>query len=141
MRTFALAASGIAVLFAGACSENTGDTVRETPVEGQTTTGDTVVLEVSAREFSFVPDRLQMRPDQTAEIRVKSEGDAKHTLSIYEDDEYKQPIEDAGVPALNPGESQTFTFDPPPDIHEFYFRCEIHNEMTGEIEVGPDTAG
>ena len=137
-----LAAAGIAVLFAGACSENSGKTVRETPVEGETmAAGDGVVLNVSAREFSFVPDRLQMRPDQAAEIRVKAEGDAKHSFAIYEDDEYKEPVAEAELPAMNHGETRTLAFEPDPAVHAFFFRCEIHKEMTGTIEVGPKTGG
>ena len=75
VRTAALACAGAFVLLAGACSENNGDTVRQTPVEGQTTEAGDVVLELSAREYTFVPDRLQMRPDQVAELKVTNPPD------------------------------------------------------------------
>jgi plastocyanin len=141
IRTAALACAGAFVLLAGACSENSGDTLRPTPVEGQTTEAGDVVLELSAREYTFVPDRLQMRPDQVAELKLTNDGVEEHSLSVYEDDEFDTLVDGASLDAVSPGEENTLSVDPPAQVRELYFRCEIHQDMTGEIEVGPDTAG
>jgi plastocyanin len=135
-----LGAAAAVILLAGACSENAGETVRPTPAEGQTTASG-VVLDISARDFSFVPNRVQMRPNQAAEIRFKPEGAARHSLAIYEDAEYEEMLEGAEIPATSPGETKSLALNPPSDATKLFFRCEIHHEMTGEIEVGPDTAG
>lgn len=136
----AFACAGAMILLAGACgSSKSGETERQTPVEGQTTESG-VVLEVSAREYSFVPDRLQVRAGQPAELQMTNDGDQQHSLSVYEDDEYKVLVEGAAVQPAAPGESKTVSIDPPPELNELYFRCEIHKDMTGTIEIGPDTA-
>jgi plastocyanin len=139
MRVAGFAFAGALILLAGACSEGgKGDTVRQTPVEGTTTEGG-VVLDISAREFSFVPDRVQVRPGQVAEIRLHNDGSEKHSLSVYEDDEYTKLVEGAAVTPAAPGETKSVTLNPPRQDKELYFRCEIHpDKMKGTIEIGPE---
>jgi plastocyanin len=141
-RAMFAAAAGVAILLAGACSENSGTTVRETPAEGRTTdAGQGVTLSLNAQEFSFNPNRIEMRPNQTASIKVTNTGTEKHSFKIYEDASHEEPVSGAELQAMDPGKSETLTFKPDPAIHKFYFRCEIHHQMNGELEVGPQTGG
>ena len=139
MRVMVLAFAGALVLLAGACgSSKSGETVRQTPVEGeQGEGGGNVMLQVSAREYSFVPDSLQVRAGEAVQLTMTNDGEQRHSLSVYEDDEYKTLVEGAAVQPAAPGESKTVSFQPPQELNELYFRCEIHNEMTGNIEIGP----
>jgi|GEM_PF-5027475 len=139
VRVAGFACAGALILLSGACSENAGQTERQTPVEGQTTESG-AVLSVSAREYAFVPDRLQVRPGQVAELRLKNDGSKEHSLSVYEDDGYSEPVEGATVATAAPGETEAVSLNPPGGSNELYFRCEIHHEMTGTIEIGPDAA-
>jgi plastocyanin len=140
LRVMGFACAGAMVLLAGACSEGgDGTTVRQTPVEGQTTESG-VRFEISAREYSFVPDRVQIRAQQAAEIRLQNDGSVDHSLSVYEDDEYRNLVDGAAAEPAAPGESTSLSVEPPDNVTELYFRCEIHTDMTGTIEIGPDRA-
>ena len=126
----------LVVLSACGTTEDNGDSVRPTPLIAETPGGG-VTLEVEAVDFQFATRRFQLKQDQAATIELQNGGSAKHSLKVYRDDEYKEPVDNAEIPPVDPGQSDKTTLNPPEQVRELYFRCEIHHEMTGEIEVGP----
>lgn len=139
-RAAAAALMAVAVIVSIACSENNGDTVRPTPGEAATVAGS-VVLEIAARDYAFSEDELQLRQGQRADIRFTNQGSQKHSLAVYEDEDHQQILEDATIEPIGPGETETSELEPPRGATKLFFRCEIHKEMAGVIEIGPDTEG
>lgn len=128
----------LVVLPACGATEDTGETVRPTPITGETPDGGGgTALTIAARDFQFAARQYQVRQGEVAQIRLTNEGSAPHSFKAYEDDEYKQPVEGAEIQPIEPGQSAATALNPPEGINELYFRCEVHpKQMTGQIEVG-----
>ena len=124
----------ILVTMAG-CSDNAGETVRPTPKQGETP-GSGTTLTIEARDFQFAERQFEVRQGQVAEIRLQNGGSAQHSFKAYEDDEYTEPVEGAEIQPVAAGQSGSTTLNPPEGATQLYFRCEIHKQMTGEIEIG-----
>ena len=127
----------LVVLSACGTTEDNGETVRPTPLIGETPGAAGVRLEVEAVDYQFATRRFQLREGQTATVELQNGGSVPHSFKAYRDDEYKEPIDDAEIPPVEPGQSDTVALNPPDGLNQMYFRCEVHPEMTGEIEVGP----
>lgn len=125
---------GIAALFviAVGCSQNAGETVRPP----QATSDASGTIRIEAREFSFIPDRAEAFSGAGLTLELVNSGAEQHSLTLYRDEEYTEPVADAVITAIQPGNSETVTFE----VEEsgvFHFRCEIHpDQMSGELSVG-----
>jgi hypothetical protein len=125
----------LAVLPACGTTEDNGETVRPTPISGETPGGGTA-LNIEARDFQFAERKYQVRRGQAAQIKLLNGGSAPHSFKAYEDDEYKEPVAGAEIQPVEPGQSGTTTLNPPEGTNELFFRCEVHPAMTGQIEIG-----
>jgi plastocyanin len=92
-------------------------------------------LNVSAQDFSFSPSDLQATKGTAYTIALDNRGQFPHTLTVYEDEAYTQPVAGADTGRISGGESGQFvvTFS---EAKDYYFRCEVHpTQMQGEIAV------
>ncbi|MGE0600405.1 MAG: hypothetical protein AB7J35_14735 [Dehalococcoidia bacterium] len=124
----------LALAFCGvvACSDNSGDTVVPTAAKSS---GDNT-LRISARDFTFVPSDWNAFNTQDLTIVLTNDGAEQHTLRVYEDSDYTEPVDDASIHPTDPGQSNQVTFTPPKEPRTLYFRCEIHPDlMQGEISI------
>ncbi len=140
MRPLRWAAAGGFIAFGAAalaCSENAGESV--IPDQATAAAGGTIIIE--ARDFSFVPDRAESQ-DTTVTIELRNTGAEHHSLTVYESDDYTEPVEDAVIESLAAGETATVSFDVPEGATTLNFRCEIHpDRMNGELAVGGSPTG
>ena len=119
-------------VLAAACSENAGESV--IPDQATARAGGTIVVE--ARDFSFVPDRAESETASVT-IELRNNGAEQHSLTVYQSDDYAEPVAGAVIEAIGPGESETISFDVEEGATTLNFRCEVHpDEMNGEISVG-----
>lgn len=89
-------------------------------------------LTITAKDFSFSADDLNVSKGDTIAITFKNMGSATHALSFFSDDAYKNPI--AGADAANVSAGGTKTLTVTADVG-LYYRCNIHpTQMKGELE-------
>lgn len=114
-----------------ACSQNNGKTVQATAeLQGLTNTP-----QIIAREYSFSPNIVQVPPGHI-DLTLKDEGSQRHAFQLYSDEQYKDPVLGAHIDGVDPGGSQSISFDLPNEGKTFYFRCEIHPErMHGQFKI------
>ena len=97
------------------------------------TTPSPQIVEMTAKDFSFVPPKLRGTVGAPIEITLKNTGRASHTLTI---DEFNVDTEVA------PGEETTLTVLPS-EPGEFNYYCRFHEErgMRGAITtIGEDVS-
>lgn len=130
MRHFQVAAATLAIALAAlACG---GDD--EAGVDGNGTASSPQVVEVTAKDFSFVPPKLRGTPGAPIEITLKNTGQAPHTFTI---DEFNVDTEVAA------GKETTLTVLPS-EPGEFNYYCRFHEDrgMRGAITTtGEDVSG
>jgi len=123
MRHFPVGAATLAIALAAlACG---GDD--EAGVDGNGTASSPQLVEVTAKDFSFVPAKLRGTVGAPIEITLKNTGQAPHTFTI---DEFNI---DAEVAA---GDEVTLTVLPS-EPGEFDYYCRFHEGqgMRGEIST------
>ncbi len=83
---------------------------------------------------AFVPDRLQLPAGEPVELAFDNRDDGvQHNVAIYRDDSAEESL---FVGDLIAG-PETVTYDVPVlDPGEYYFRCDVHPQMDGSVEVG-----
>lgn len=124
--------AALAACAAIGCSQNNGETVKPTSaLQGLTDTPH-----IEARDYSFIPDEIQAPPGQVT-LTLNNGGSQKHAFELYTDEQYQDPVQNAKIDAVEPGGSESVTFDLPDKKATYYFRCEIHPQrMHGQIEIG-----
>jgi len=83
---------------------------------------------------AFVPDRLQLPAGEPVELAFDNrDGGVQHNVAIYRDGSAEESL---FVGDLIAG-PETVTYDVPAlDPGEYYFRCDVHPQMDGSVEVG-----
>jgi plastocyanin len=119
--TFALVA--VAAISA-ACSTASAQPVASTPA-GPAADGPTIV----ARDMKFAPATVEVKAGSTVTIHFDNQDAAPHNVAIYSDSSASSAIsigdivssarKDQVVPALPAG--------------TYFFRCDVHHDMTGTI--------
>jgi uncharacterized cupredoxin-like copper-binding protein len=125
------------VLIAG-CSEEGGSTLGKL---GDAAEVDRTI-ELTADEFNFTPDSLDIDKGETIEFVITNEGQSQHEFALGSEHAHQSGMEHdsstGGTGAITPGEERTlvWTFT---EAGETGFACYIagHNEqgMTGTISV------
>jgi len=83
---------------------------------------------VTAKDFSFSPDKLAAREGRTLNVTFQNNGSVSHT--------FKTPLSGADSGSVVAGTNRTVAVAIPADSGDLYFRCEIHpSAMKGEISV------
>ena len=95
--------------------------------------------EVTAKDFSFDPETISLKKSpagaaSSVTVTLDNQGRASHTWNLYTDEDFKSPVANASINSTPGGSSGTVTFPAPTEAKDYYFRCEIHTQMTGEIE-------
>jgi len=88
---------------------------------------------VEGKDFSFDPTTFTVAAGEEVTVTLNNTGNARHTLTVYTDEEYSDPVDGAetSVNARDTGEFKA-TFEG----GEYYFRCEVHpGQMTGTFEA------
>jgi plastocyanin len=115
--------------------EETPDATDEdsaTPTSEATGGGLDDEVQVEASDFAFDPDIISVPAGVPVRIEVANTGSARHTLTLYEDEEYVTPLAGADTGQIEGGEDGevTVTFEE----GDYFFRCENHTEqMEGDI--------
>lgn len=129
--------AALAVLTGCGGDDDDGPTpgVGETLPAGETPQQEDQVFDAVAVDFAFEPDSFEVSAGEVVRFNFTNEGLEDHTMTIYRDDGYSEPLEGATTGVEEGIQSFTFlaTFDEP---GTYYFRCDFHpTDMTGEIEV------
>ena len=82
---------------------------------------------------AFVPDHLQLPASEPVELAFDNrDGGVQHNVAIYRDDSAEESL---FVGDLIAG-AESVTYDVPAlDPGEYYFRCDVHPQMDGSVEV------
>jgi plastocyanin len=82
---------------------------------------------------AFVPDHLQLPASESVELAFDNrDGGVQHNVAIYRDESAEESL---FVGDLIAG-ADTVTYDVPAlDPGEYYFRCDVHPQMNGSVEV------
>jgi plastocyanin/uncharacterized membrane protein len=83
---------------------------------------------------AFVPDRLQLPASEPVELAFDNrDGGVQHNIAIYRDDSAEESL---FIGDLIAG-PETVRYDVPAlDPGDYYFRCDVHPQMDGSVEVG-----
>jgi plastocyanin len=142
-----LARSGVIALLvlgaiAAACGDDDDDddgtptpAVGQTLPPGETPLQEDVALDIVAVDLAFEPNQFEVDAGDVVRFNFVNEGIEDHTMTIFRDPEYSQPLEGATTGVEEGIQTFTFlaTFDEP---GTYYFRCDFHpTEMTGTIEA------
>ena len=132
---------GASVLLVGAvaaCSDDDDDDEGDGGEPAATTAaadgGASDSVTVEGKDFSFDPDTFTVAAGKEVTITLDNTGSAPHTIDVYTDEEYSDPVDGAATGNVDGGETGEFkaTFEG----GEYYFRCEVHpSQMTGEFEA------
>lgn len=125
MKRLLLALSLVAVAAVGAaCSSASAQPLPSGPVDA---TGPTIV----ARDMAFSPSTVEIAANRNVTIHFDNQDSAPHNVAIYKDSTASEKISvgevisgskaDQVVPALAAG--------------TYFFRCDVHTNMTGTIVV------
>ncbi|MGH2754743.1 MAG: cupredoxin domain-containing protein, partial [Actinomycetota bacterium] len=121
------------VLMATACGggDDAGDGSGDGGDEGGNGGAATAVT-VTAIDFSFDPDSVEVEPGAEAEITLQNDGEAPHSFTV-DDGDFEVEAE--------AGDSASGTFTAPDEDATLGFHCKFHPQMTGEIVVGAGGTG
>ncbi len=114
---------------AGSTAAKTSSSSATTPASG----GAQKTLTITAKDFSFSADSLDVSKGDTIAITFKNTGATAHTLTFFTDDAYTSPIAGADTSSVSPGATKTLTVTAGTGL---YYRCNIHpTQMQGEIDI------
>lgn len=84
---------------------------------------------VVAEGLQFDVDTITLVAGEQAEIEFENKDSAPHNIAIYEDDSAAQDI---FVGEQITASSTTYEFDAP-EAGEYYFQCDVHPDMNGNV--------
>lgn len=89
---------------------------------------------VAAADFSFSPTAIVASAGLPVRITLNNTGNAPHTLTVYTDEAYSEPVAGADTGQVSGGSSGDFEVTL--EEGEHFFRCELHpDQMQGVITV------
>jgi plastocyanin/uncharacterized membrane protein len=96
-------------------------------------TGTDTITVCAFDDQAFVPDHLQLPASEPVEVAFDNrDGGVQHNVAIYRDESAEESL---FVGDLIAG-AETVTYDVPAlDPGEYYFRCDVHPQMNGSVEV------
>ena len=91
-------------------------------------------LSVTAENVAFTTSSIELPADEEASIEFLNNDAASvaHNIAIYEDDSASNGLFQGDV--IPGGESITYTV-PPQKAGTYYFQCDVHPGMNGDVEV------
>lgn len=132
--TLAAAACGGGAYSGGAAATETPPAatraVAPTPAAG----GGATTVDVDAADFSFDPTAFTVAAGEDVTVTLNNAGASSHTLTVYRDAEFTEPIQGAETGSVRAGSKDSFTATF--GAGTYHFRCEFHpTEMQGEFEA------
>jgi|SRR5919108_2807966 plastocyanin len=93
-------------------------------------------LTLTAQALAFDADELQLSAGEEASVTLDNQDTAPHNFSIYrnEQDASAQKAALFRGDNVDPGSSTTYEFEPPKP-GRYFFHCDIHPTMNGEVVV------
>lgn len=89
-------------------------------------------VEIDAADFSFSPDAVDVAADTELTFVLANTGSAPHTLDVYTDEGYSEPVEGASTGNVPGGTVRDFKATLA--AGDYFFRCELHpGQMQGTI--------
>jgi plastocyanin len=93
---------------------------------------DPDALTISSKDLTFSTDKLAAPAGEAFQIVYDNQESAPHNVAIYADQGYSQKVL-VEEPFSGP---KVVTYSVPAlDAGTYYFRCDLHTNMTGTIEV------
>jgi len=89
-------------------------------------------ITISSKDMKFSTDKLVAPAGKAFQIVYDNQESAPHNVAIYSDQGFSQKVF-AEEPFSGP-KSVTYTV-PALDAGTYFFRCDLHTEMKGTIEV------
>jgi plastocyanin len=125
MKRLLLALSLVAVAAVGAaCSSASGQPLPSGPVDAN---GPTIV----ARDMAFSPSTVDIATNKNVTIHFDNQDSAPHNVAIYKDATASEKISVGEVISA----SKTDQIVPALAAGTYFFRCDVHTNMTGTIVV------
>jgi plastocyanin len=116
-----------------AAGEEGAQAVEEQAPQGTTSGSD---IAMSAESLAFSTDQIEIPAREQVTVTLDNQDTVPHDLALYPDEEAGAAQQDAlftgeEVPA---GSETTYEFRSPPQ-GDYYFQCNIHPTMNGEVVV------
>jgi plastocyanin len=92
-------------------------------------------IDMTAKGIAFLEKDIHLKANSPAEIHFENDDPAPHNVAIYTDDTAKQDIF-VGEVIIGPNESVDYDFEAPAP-GTYFFRCDIHPNMAGNVDVAP----
>jgi plastocyanin len=125
MKRLLLALSLVAVAAVGAaCSSASAQPLPSGPVDAN---GPTIV----ARDMAFSPSTVEIAANKNVTIHFDNQDSAPHNVAIYRDATASEKISVGEVISA----SKTDQVVPALAAGTYFFRCDVHTNMTGTIVV------
>ncbi len=109
------------------------------PTEAPAAAGD---FQLSADGLAFDTDTIELAAGEQQTIAFDNQDSAEHNLSVYQDEEAGQSQKGALFAGDNiaAGDSTEYQVDPLP-AGEYYFQCDIHPTMNGDVVAEAGASG
>lgn len=116
----------VAIVILAACSSGSSSRAAEPSI-------DPNALRVSANNLAFSTDALSAPADEPFQIAFDNQEGAPHNVAIYRDSSAAEKLFDED-PFSGPA---VVVYDVPAlAAGTYFFRCDVHPEMSGELTVG-----
>jgi plastocyanin len=123
-RLFALTVITVALLLTACSNGSSAETARPSV--------DPDALTISAKDLQFSTSRLAAPADEPFQIAFDNQEGAPHNVAIYRDASASDPV---FVPEPFSGPA-AMTYDVPALAGgTYFFRCDLHPQMSGELTV------
>jgi plastocyanin len=124
--TFALGLLSLAALLA-ACSGATAADVAPTPASSGGTSAAAVIV---ARDLAFTAHEITVPAGKAFELTFDNQDGAPHNVAIYTDSSASTKV---SVGEIFSGPGQRTQSVPALAAGTYFFRCDVHQNMTGTI--------
>ena len=112
--------------------DNGGEPAATTPSVTDDEAGGGEEVTVEAVDLGFDPEDVTVPADLEVVVKLNNTGAASHTLDVYADEGFTEPIDGASTGNVSGGEEGEFTATFA--TGEYFFRCEIHpGQMQGTL--------
>jgi plastocyanin len=107
-----------------ACSSAAAQPLAGGPVDPSGTT-------IVARDMAFSPSTVEIAADKNVTIHFDNQDSAPHNVAIYKDANASEKISIGDVVSASKADQVV----PPLAAGTYFFRCDVHTNMTGTIVV------
>jgi plastocyanin len=92
-------------------------------------------LTVTAQNIQFDTDSIELPANEEAELTFVNDdaGSTQHNVAIYETPDAEENLFEGQI--IPGGQEVTYSV-PPLDGGEYYFQCDVHPSMNGDVTVG-----